>query len=118
MELFCDFLFFLQNSSKKKTFVLESLFNKVTGLYPATSLKERCLRQSTSRRLLLFYGKRFYQQNRKELSEKRKKKLKQFVRKTTTRTEQKLNRNLDQVFISFYYSKIYLLLFSMLLMIY
>ena len=57
----------------KKTPVLESHFNKVTGLYPATSLKERTptqvfsgefceilktpFLQNTSRRLLLFYGK-------------------------------------------------------------
>ena len=64
----------------------ESLFNKVTVLYPATSLKERTptqmfshefceilktpFFQNTSRRLLLFY------ENRKEHSEKRKKILK------------------------------------------
>ena len=57
----------------KKTPVLESHFNKVTGAYPATSLKERTPTQvfsdgfcevlktpflkNTSRRLLLFYGK-------------------------------------------------------------
>ena len=57
----------------KKTPVLESHFNKVTGLYPANSLKERTptrvfsdefcqilktpFLQNTSRRLLLFYGK-------------------------------------------------------------
>ena len=57
----------------KKTPVLESHFNKVTGLYPAISLKERTptqvlsgefwemlktpFLQNTSRRLLLFYGK-------------------------------------------------------------
>ena len=55
----------------KKTSMLESLFNKVAGLYPATLLKERTptqvfsdkfceiLRQNTSRRLLPFYGKYF-----------------------------------------------------------
>ena len=57
----------------KKTPVLESHFNKVTGLYPANPLKERTptqvfcdefweiietpFFQNTSRRLLLFYGK-------------------------------------------------------------
>ena len=67
----------------------EPLFNKATGHYPATSLKERTPTQvfsdefceilkttflpNTSRRLLLFYGKIFYQENRKEPSEKRKK---------------------------------------------
>ena len=58
----------------KKTPVLESHFNKVTGLYPATSLKERTptqvfsdefceilktlFLQNTSRRLVLFYGEK------------------------------------------------------------
>ena len=57
----------------KKTPVLESNFNKVTGVYPATSLKKRTptqvfsgefceilntpLLQNTSRWLRLFYGK-------------------------------------------------------------
>ena len=65
----------------------ESHFSKVIGLYPAISLKERTptqvfsdefceilkttFLQNTSRRLLLFYGKIFYQQNNKEPSEKR-----------------------------------------------
>ena len=60
----------------KKTPVLESRFNKVTGLYPANSLKERTpnrvfsdefcellkttFLQNTSRRLLLFYGKKYF----------------------------------------------------------
>ena len=51
--------------------MLESLFNKVAGLYSATLLKERTptqvfsdkfceiLRHNTSRRLFLFYGKYF-----------------------------------------------------------
>ena len=88
----------------KKTSVTESLFNKVTVLYPATSLKERTptqmfshefceilktpFFQNTSRRLLLFC------ENRKEHSEKRKKilkKWKQLERKTTTHPKQKLN---------------------------
>ena len=61
----------------KKTLVPESHFSKVIGLYPAISLKERTptqvfsdefceilkttFLQNTSRRLLLFYGKIFYQ---------------------------------------------------------
>ena len=71
LEKYCEIYFFLQNS--QETPVLESHFNKVTGLYPATSLKERTptqvfsdefceilkapFLQNTSRRLLLFYGK-------------------------------------------------------------
>ena len=38
MELFRDFFF---GKIHKKTTLPESLFNKVAGLYPATSLKER-----------------------------------------------------------------------------
>ena len=45
------------------------------------------------------------------------KKWKQFVRKTMTRAEQKLNHNIYQIFISFYYSKISLFLFFLLPMI-
>ena len=37
MELFCDFFCKIH----KKTPVPESLFNKVVGLYPTTSMKER-----------------------------------------------------------------------------
>ena len=37
MELFCNFFFFCKIHKKKS--VPESLFNKVAGLYPATSLK-------------------------------------------------------------------------------
>ena len=39
-------------------------------------------------------------------------KWKHFVRKTMTRAEQKLNHNLYQIFLSFYYAKISLFLFS------
>ena len=71
MELFREIYIFCK--IHKKTSVLESHFNKVTGLYPANSLKERTptrvfsdefcqilktpFLQNTSRRLLLFYGK-------------------------------------------------------------
>ena len=44
--------------------------------------------------------------------------MEQFVRKTMIRAEQKLNHNLYQIFISLFYSKIYLFLFSLLPMIY
>ena len=74
MELFREFIF---SKIHKKTPVPESLFNKVIGFYPATSLKERTPIQvfsdefceihktpflrKTSRRLLLLYEKIFYQ---------------------------------------------------------
>ena len=75
MEIFCKIFFFCKTDDK--TPVLESIFNKVIGLYPATSLKERnpiqvfsdefcdipktTFLQNTSRRLLLFNEKIFYQ---------------------------------------------------------
>ena len=71
MELFREIYIFCK--IHKETSVLESHFNKVTGLYPPTSRKERTptqvfsgefceilktpFLQNTSRRLLLFYGK-------------------------------------------------------------
>ena len=71
MELFREIYIFCK--IHKKRFVLESHFNKVTGLYPPTSRKERTptqvfsgevweilktpFLQNTSRRLLLFCGK-------------------------------------------------------------
>ena len=71
MELFREIFFFCKIHSK--TPVLEPHFNKVAGLYPAISLKERTptqvfsgefceilktpFLQNTSRRLLLFYRK-------------------------------------------------------------
>ena len=73
MELFSK-TFFWKNH--KKIPVSESVFNEVIGLYPATILKERTPAQefsdefceivktplqNTSRQLLLFYGKIFYQ---------------------------------------------------------
>ena len=110
-ELFPKFFFCCKID--KKTSVPESLFNKVTSLYPATSLDERTptqvlsdefceilkktFLQNTFRRLLPFYRKIFYQENRKEPSEKRKK-WKQLVRKTTTCGKQKLYHYLHQVF--------------------
>ena len=45
-------------------------------------------------------------------------KWKQLVKKTTTQAKQKLNHYLHQVFISFYYLKVSLFLFSQLPMIY
>ena len=73
MELFCEIFFFCKIH---KTPVLESDFNEVTGVYPATSLKERTPTQvssdefgdilktlslqNTSRQLLLFYGKKYF----------------------------------------------------------
>ena len=72
-----NFFFFFFCKNHKKTPVPESLFNEVIGLYPATILKERTPAQvfsdefceivkttsfqNTSRRLLLFYRKIFYQ---------------------------------------------------------
>ena len=100
--------FFLQNL--QKTSVPESLFNKVVSLFPASSSKERTptqvfsgelcdiirtTLQNTSRRLLLFYRKKIYQQSSRKLFEKRKK-WKQLVRKTTTHVKQKLNRYLHK----------------------
>ena len=71
----------------KKTPVLESQVNKVTGLYPEISLKERTptqvfsgefgeilktpFSQNTCRRVLLFFGKNKLSANSKEPSEKR-----------------------------------------------
>ena len=68
----------------------DSFFNKVTGFYPATSLKEGTptqmfsdefwemhktpFLQNTFKRLLLFYGKIFCQCDSKKPSEKKKEK--------------------------------------------
>ena len=70
-------MFFFFFKIHKKTYVSDSLLNKIIGVYPATSLKERTPMQvfsdefceilktsflrKTSRRLLLFYEKIFYQ---------------------------------------------------------
>ena len=133
MELFREIFNFCK--IHKETLVLESHFNKVTGLYPATSLKERTptqvfsgefceilktpILQNTSRRLLLLYGKKF-QINKivKNPLRKGNKTWKQLVRKTTTQTKQKHHHYLHQVFIPFYYSKVSFFLFSLLAMIY
>ena len=47
MELFCNFFFFFCNIYEKAP-VPESLFNKLTGLYSATSLKDRTPSQMLS----------------------------------------------------------------------
>ena len=110
MELFYENLRNFFCKIYKKTFVPESLFNKVVSLFPASSSKERTptqvfsgelcdiirtTLQNTSRRLLLFYGKKIYQQSSKKPFEKRKK-WKQLVRKTMTHAKQKLNRYLHK----------------------
>ena len=48
MELFCNFFFFFFCNIYEKTPVPESLFNKLTGLYSATSLKDRTPSQMLS----------------------------------------------------------------------
>ena len=90
--------------------MLESHFNKATGLYPAKKeertptqvfftefgeiLKTRFL-QNTSRRLLLIYGKKYFINKLVKKPLTKGKKWKQFVRKTTTQTKQKLNHYLQ-----------------------
>ena len=80
MELYCEKCFFCKIN--KKTSVLESHFNKVTGLYPATSLKKglqhRCFLMNFARYLRHSFYRRppgdyfcsteeiFYQQISKE----------------------------------------------------
>ena len=110
----------------KKTSLLESHINKVTGLYLATSLKE-----SASTQVVNFarYLRHPFLEHQMTTSLLRKKKIinkivknplrkgkkwKQLARKTTTQAKQKLNHYLHQVFISFYYSKMSLFLFSLL----
>ena len=133
MELFLRIFFFFFCKIHKKTPVLESHFNKVTGLYPANSLKERTpnrvfsdefcellkttFLQNTSRRLLLFYGKKYFINIIVKNPLRKGKKWKQLVRKTTTQAKQKLHHYSHQVFIFFYYSKMLLFLFSLLPMI-
>ena len=110
MELFHENLRNFFCKIYKKTFVPESLFNKVVSLFPASSSKERTptqafsgelcdiirtTLQNTSRRLLLFYRKKIYQQSSRKPFEKRKK-WEQLVRKTTTHVKQKLNRYLHK----------------------
>ena len=115
----------------KKTPVLNSHFNKITGLYPAVSLRERTpiqvfsgefckilktpFLQNTSRRLLLFYY--FISKIVKDPLRKGKK-IETACKQTTTQAKLKLNHYLHQVFIFFYYSKMSLFLFSLLPMIY
>ena len=92
----------------KKTPVLESHFNKVTGLYAATSLKERTptqvfsvefceslktsFLQSTSRPLLLFYRKKSFINKIVKNPLRKGKKWKELVRTTATQAKQKLNQ--------------------------
>ena len=117
----------------KKAPVLKPHFRKVTGLYSATSLKKRTptqmfsgefyeilkttFLQNTSRRLLLFYGKKYFINIIVKNPLRKGKKWKQLVRKTTTQAKQKLHHYSHQVFIFFYYSKMLLFLFSLLPMI-
>ena len=77
MELYCEKCFFCKIN--KKTSVLESHFNKVTGLYPATSLKKglqhRCFLMNFARYLRhSFYrtppGDQFCSMEKKILSRK------------------------------------------------
>ena len=126
MELLRDFFFFVAKYIRKhlcRSLFLIKLQVYILQLHWKKGLQDRCflmnfaryLKRNTSRRLLLFYEKTFYQKNSKELSQKRKKKkMKTVSKKTTARAEQKLNHNLYQILISFYYSKISLFLFSLL----
>ena len=114
----------------KKTSLLESHINKVTGLYLATSLKESASTQVVNFARYLRHPFLEHLQATTSLLRKKKiinkivknplrkgKKWKQLARKTTTQAKQKLNHYLHQVFISFYYSKMSLFLFSLLPMI-
>ena len=101
---------------------------EVTGLYPATVLKEKTpirvfsdefcknLRPLfyNSRRLFLSYKKTFYHQNSKEPYGKRQK-METACKKNNDTCWKKLKNYLNQVFISFYYLKISLLLYSVVL---
>ena len=73
--------------------------------------------QNTSRRLLLFYGKKYFINIIVKNPLRKGKKWKQLVRKTTTQAKQKLHHYSHQVFVFFYYSKMLLFLFSLLPMI-
>ena len=107
---------------QKKRPALESHFNKVTGIYPATLLKERTSTQMFSGEFCNILKTPFLQ-NQNFINKivksplRNRKKWKQLVRKTTTQAKQKLRHYLHQVFISFYYSKRSLFLFSLLPMI-
>ena len=130
IELFHEFFFLCK--IQKKTPVSESLFNKVTGLYLATSVKERTPTQVFSDQFYEIHKTPFLTEHlqatafaEKYFTNKivknplrKEKKWKQLVRKTTTHAKQKLNHYLHQLFISFYYLKISLFLFSLLPMIY
>ena len=117
----------------RKTPVEESNSCEITGLCPVISMRERTPTQVFSgkfcgilqttflqiifSRLLLFYRKSILPTKQEGSSERRMERKKQLVRKTTTQTKQKLNHYLHQVFISFYYSRMSLFLFSLLPMI-
>ena len=102
--------------------MLESRFNKVTGLYSATSLKEMTPTQVFSGEFCeilknpfftehlqattsVWQKKYFINKIVKNPLRKKRNKWKQLVRKTTTQTKQELNHYLHQVFISFYHSR-------------
>ena len=119
----------------KKTLVSESLFNNnVPRLHIATLLKEKTLIQVFSDKFGKIHKTPFYRtppsdcfcSTEKYFATKikfsfslwkKKKNCKQLVRKTMTYAEKKLKHYLHEVFIFFYYSKISLFLFSLLLMI-
>ena len=121
MELFRDLFAKLIRKHLYRSPFLIKLQAYILQLHWKKILQHRCfvlnfaryLRQNSSRQLLLFYGKYFTYKIVKN-SLRKAKKWKQFVRKTMTHAEQKLNHNLYQIFISFCYWKIYVSLFSVL----
>ena len=129
-----EFFNFFSTINFPYQYLLEPHFNKVTGLYPAILLKERTptqvfsgqfcktlktpFLQNTSRWLLLFYEKKYFTNKIVKNPLRKGKKQKQLVRKTTKQAKEKPNYYLHQVFKSFYYSKMSLFLFSLLLLIY
>ena len=116
--------------------MLESHFNKVTGLYSATSLKERTptqvfsgefckvnktpILQNTSKRVLLFYGKKYFINEIVKNPLKKRGRMgewKQLVRKTTIQAKKTSSLSASSLHIV-YYSKMSLFLFSLIPMIY
>ena len=121
MKLFREIFFICK--IHKKTLVPESHFNNVTGLYPATSLKERTPTQVFSDEFCeilktpVFYrtppGDCFCstEKIRKRKKNEKTKKMETACKKSSHTDKAKTYYYLHKVFISFYYSKISLFLF-------
>ena len=122
--IFCKF----RRKDLRWSLILIKLQVSILQLYWKKGLQHRCFLVSFATYLNTFFTEHLptttsFLRNQNFINEivksplRNRKKWKQLVRKTTTQAKQKLRHYLHQVFISFYYSKRSLFLFSLLPMI-